>query len=173
MSSTRARAARAYRDKPGDGDPLEVSLHESHDPVPTQFSRAFGIGVALNAAVVAIETFYGWRSGSLALLADAGHNLSDVGGLGLAWAALALSRAAPDARHTYGWRRGTILASFFNAMILILAMGALAWEAIARLRAPSPPAAMTVIVVATIGAVVNAFSAWLFKIGRASCRARV
>jgi cobalt-zinc-cadmium efflux system protein len=122
--------------------------------------------VALNSAVVVIEAFYGWRSGSLALLGDAGHNLSDVGALALAWAALVLSRAAPDVRHTYGWRRGTILAGFMNATILLVAMGALAWEAIQRLRAPSPPQAMTVIIVAGVGAVVNAFSAWLFLSGR-------
>ena len=143
-----------------------MSAHESHGQPLTQAGRTFAIGVALNAMVVAIEAFYGWRSGSLALLADAGHNLGDVGGLVLAWAALALSRAEPDVRHTYGWRRGTILAGFLNSAILLLAMGALAWEAIQRLRAPSAPAAMTVIVVAGVGAAINAITAWLFMSGR-------
>ncbi len=125
----------------------------------TNFNRAFAIGVALNTIFVAIEAFYGWRSGSLALLADAGHNLSDVGGLLLAWGALAIGRLRPNDRHTYGWRRDSIIASFLNATILLVAMGALMWEAIQRLQIPSSPNAMTVIVVAAIGVVINALTA--------------
>jgi len=140
----------------------------SHDHAPASFGRAFAIGIALNGAFVLIEAIYGWRAGSLALLADAGHNLSDVGGLVLAWAALAAARVRPDARHTYGWRRGSTLASFTNAVILLVAMGSLAWEAIQRLQTPSPVAAGTVMVVAGIGVIINGVTAALFMAGSKS-----
>jgi cobalt-zinc-cadmium efflux system protein len=94
----------------------------SHSHAPASFGRAFAIGIALNFAFVLIEAIYGWRAGSLALLADAGHNLSDVGGLVLAWGALAAARLRPNARHTYGWRRGSILVSFTNAVILLVSL---------------------------------------------------
>lgn len=136
-----------------------------HDHAPASFGRAFAIGIALNAAFVLIEAICGWRAGSLALLADAGHNLSDVGGLVLAWGALAAVRLRPNARHTYGWRRGSILASFANAVILLVAMGSLAWEAVQRLQAPSPVAAGTVMVVAGIGVIINGATAALFMAG--------
>ena len=99
------------------------------------------------------RSLYGWVTGSLALLADAAHNLSDVGGLLLAWAAFAAARLKPDERHTYGWRRGSILASFANAIILLVAMGSLAWEAVQRFREPIAVAGGTVIAVAAIGVV--------------------
>jgi cobalt-zinc-cadmium efflux system protein len=137
----------------------------SHNHAPASYGRAFAIGISLNVAFVVIEAIYGWRAGSLALLADAGHNLSDVGGLVLAWAALAAARLRPNARHTYGWRRGSILASFTNAVILLVAMGSLAWEAIQRLQTPSPVAAGTVMVVAGIGVIVNGVTAALFMAG--------
>lgn len=143
-----------------------MSDSESHDHAGTQFGRAFAIGIALNLSFVLVEVFYGWRGGSLALVADAGHNLSDVGGLVLAWGALAASRLRPNDRHTYGWRRGTILAGFLNAVVLLVTMGALAWEAIQRLRTPSPIEATTVMAVAGIGVIVNALTAWLFMSGR-------
>ncbi len=136
-----------------------------HHHAPTGFGRAFAIGIALNLAFVLIEAVCGWRAGSLALMADAGHSLSDVGGLVLAWAALAAARRRPDARHTYGWRRGSILASFANAVILLVAMGSLAWEAIQRLQTPSPVAAGTVMVVAGIGVLINGATAALFMAG--------
>jgi cobalt-zinc-cadmium efflux system protein len=138
----------------------------THDHAVTHFGRAFAIGIALNVSFVLVEAFYGWRGGSLALLADAGHNLSDVGGLALGWGALAVSRLLPNDRHTYGWRRASILASFLNAVILLVTVGALAWEAIQRLRAPSPVQATTVMVVAGVGVVINAVTAWLFMSGR-------
>lgn len=127
--------------------------------------RAFGIGILLNLGFVLIEAWYGWVTGSLALLADAAHNLSDVGGLLLAWAAFAAARLKPDERHTYGWRRGSILASFANAIILLVAMGSLGWEAVQRFSEPHPIAAGTVIAVAAIGVVINALTAWLFMAG--------
>jgi cobalt-zinc-cadmium efflux system protein len=145
----------------------------SHDPhghahaLPGH-GRAFGIGIALNVGFVIIEAYYGWVTGSLALLADAAHNLGDVGGLLLAWAAFAAARLNPDDRHTYGWRRGSILASFINAVILLVAMGMLGWEAIHRFSDPSPIAAGTVMIVAAIGVFINAATAALFMAGRKS-----
>ncbi len=140
-------------------------MPHDHHPEPAGFGKAFAIGISLNVAFVVIEAFYGWRVNSLALMADAAHNLSDVGGLLLAWAAFGAARLPANMRHTYGWRRGSILASFVNAVVLLVAMGALAWEAIERLQTPSPVAAVTVMVVAAIGVVINALTAWLFMSG--------
>lgn len=128
---------------------------------------AFGIGIALNLVFVAIEAFYGWKIDSLALLADAGHNLSDVFGLVLAWGGALAGRLRPDERHTYGWRRASILAAFVNALLLLVAMGSLAWEAAHRLRAPEPTEGWTIIAVAAIGIVINTATALLFMRGRA------
>jgi cobalt-zinc-cadmium efflux system protein len=141
-----------------------MSSH-SHEAEPASFGKAFAIGITLNAAFVLIEAFYGWKTGSLALLADAGHNLSDVGGLLLAWAAYGAARMRPNPRHTYGWRRGSILASFTNAILLLVAMGILAWEAVQRLQTPTSIEAGTVMVVAGIGVVINTVTAWLFLAG--------
>lgn len=137
----------------------------NHDHAQANFGRAFAIGITLNVAFVAIEAFYGWQASSLALLADAGHNLGDVAGLALAWAALAAGRLQPDDRHTYGWRRGSIMASFANAVILLLAMGSLAWEALQRLQTPATVDGVTVMIVAAIGVVINGLTAWLFMAG--------
>lgn len=130
-----------------------------------QYDRAFVIGIALNLGFVLVEAFYGWQVNSLALLADAGHNLSDAAGLILAWVALIASRLHPNERHTYGWRKGSILASFLNAFILLLAMGSLSWESIQRLQHPEPMVGETVMLVAGIGVVINAVTAWLFMSG--------
>ncbi len=141
-------------------------MTHAHDPhgheLPATIDRAFAVGTALNVGFVIVEAVYGWRSGSLALLADAFHNLSDVGGLLLAWAGLAARRLAPDDRHTYGWRRGSILASFANAILLLVAMGSLAWEATHRLQAPVAIDGVTVVIVAAIGVAINAVTAALF-----------
>ena len=136
-----------------------------HGQAPAQFGKAFALGISLNLAYVAIEAFYGWRAGSLALLADAGHNLSDVAGLVLAWIALGASRLPGNVRHTYGWRRGSILASFVNAVVLLVAMGSLGWEALERLRSPAPVAGVTMMAVAGVGVVINTLTAWLFMAG--------
>ena len=136
-----------------------------HEHAPTEFNKAFAVGIGLNIAFVAIEAFYGWKINSLALLADAGHNLSDVAGLVLAWVAALASRLRPNPRHTYGWQRGTILAAFANALLLLVAMGALIWEAVDRLMSPDPLAGAegaTIMVVAGIGIVVNTVTALLF-----------
>lgn len=137
-----------------------------HSHAPDNFNRAFAIGIGLNLAFVAIEAFYGWRIDSLALLADAGHNLSDVIGLVLAWGGALAGRLRPDARHTYGWKRASILAAFVNALLLLVAMGSLAWEALHRLQSPQAVEGVTVMVVAGIGIVVNTATALLFMRGR-------
>ena len=136
-----------------------------HVHAPANFGRAFAIGIALNVGFVAIEAIYGILANSMALLADAGHNLSDVLGLVIAWIAAILSRRPPSSRFTYGLRSSSILAALFNAIFLLLAVGAIGWEAIQRLASPEPVAGTTVIVVAAIGIAINGFTAWLFIAG--------
>lgn len=143
-----------------------MSAAHEHDHAPRNFNRAFAVGIGLNVAFVAFESFYGWKINSLALLADAGHNLSDVAGLALAWAGGMAGRLAPDSRHTYGWRRASILAAFANAVLLLVAMGSLAWEAIARLQVPVQTEGLTMIAVAAVGVVINGATAMLFMSGR-------
>ncbi len=137
-----------------------------HSHGPSSYSRAFAIGIALNLAFVGIEALYGIRSGSLALLADAGHNLSDVIGLVFAWTGALLARRAPTPNRTYGMRRASVLAALSNAVILLVAIGAIAWEAVGRLGHPSPVAGGVVMAVAAAGIVVNAATALLFMSGR-------
>lgn len=134
----------------------------------TSFDGAFAAGIALNIAFVAIEAFYGWKVQSLALLADAGHNFSDVIGLVLAWGAALAGRLRPDARHTYGRKRATILAAVVNALLLLVAMVSLAWEAIHRLQEPHAIEGKTIMAVAGVGIVVNTATALLFLRGRDS-----
>jgi cobalt-zinc-cadmium efflux system protein len=143
-----------------------MSAGHGHDHGPPSYDRAFAIGIGLNIAFVAIEGFYGWKIDSLALLADAGHNLSDVIGLVLAWGGALAGRLRPDARHTYGWKRASVLAAFVNAVLLLVAMGSLAWEAVLRLQAPQPVQGVTIMVVAAIGIAVNTATALLFMRGR-------
>ncbi len=149
---------------------MSASGTDSHGHAhgPATYTRAFAIGIVLNIGFVAVEAFYGWRVGSLALLADAGHNLSDVAGLLLAWGAAMAGGLTPDRRHTYGWRRASILAAFANAIVLLVAMGSLAWEAISRLATPTPTAGFTIIAVAAAGVVVNGITAALFMSGRST-----
>jgi len=146
-----------------------VSAGHDHDHAPANFNRAFAIGIALNIVFVAIESFYGWQINSLALLAAAGHNLSDVAGLVLAWGGALAGKLRPSARKTYGWKRGTILAAFANALLLLVAIGALVWVALGRLIVPQPlPGAqgVTIMVVAGVGIVINTATALLFMRGR-------
>lgn len=148
-----------------------MSAGHDHHHAPASYDRAFAIGIALNLAFVGIEAFYGWRINSLALLADAGHNLSDVAGLVLAWGGALAGKLRPNPRHTYGWKKGSILAAFANALLLLVAMGALVWEAIGRLLMPDPVAGhegLTIMAVAGVGIVVNSVTAWLFMRGRES-----
>jgi cobalt-zinc-cadmium efflux system protein len=143
------------------------SSHHTHGPdAPAGFGRAFAIGIVLNTAFVAIEAGYGIVSNSMGLLADAGHNLGDVLGLVVAWVAAALSKRQPTVRYTYGMRGSSILAALFNAMFLLVAVGAIAWEAFGRFASPEPVAETTVIIVAGIGILINAATAFLFFRGR-------
>ena len=138
----------------------------AHHHAPASFDRAFAIGITLNIVFVAIEAYFGWKVNSLALLADAGHNLGDVAGLVLAWGGALAGRMRPGARYTYGWKRASILAAFANSLLLLVAMGSLAWEAIGRLHAPEPTQGFTVMVVAGIGIFINLGTALLFMRGR-------
>ena len=143
-------------------------IEPGHSHEPAEFNRAFAVGIALNVAFVAVEAVVGWQVDSLALLADAGHNLSDVAGLLLAWGAVFVGRLTPDHRHTYGWRRASILAAFANSILLLVAMGALAWEAIGRLGEPRTAEGIAIIVVAGFGVAVNGITAALFTSGKSS-----
>jgi cobalt-zinc-cadmium efflux system protein len=140
--------------------------HAGHEHAPADFGRAFAIGITLNVGYVIAQAVFGLAAHSLALLADAGHNLGDVAGLFLAWGATLLSRRRPTARFTYGLRRGTILASLANAMLLLVAVGGITWEAVRRFGERESVAGMTVICVAAAGVVVNFFTAMLFMSGR-------
>ncbi|UAJ10829.1 cation diffusion facilitator family transporter [Glacieibacterium megasporae] len=137
----------------------------SHAP-PKDFSTAFIIGIVLNLGFVAVEAAYGFLANSVALLADAGHNLSDVAGLAAAWGATALAKRAASERFTYGMRSSSILAALFNAVLLLVAVGAIALEAIRRLGDPQPVGGVTVMAVAAAGIAVNGVTAWLFARGR-------
>jgi cobalt-zinc-cadmium efflux system protein len=137
-----------------------------HGHGPANHDRAFALGIVLNLGFVAVEAGVGWHIDSLALLADAGHNLSDVAGLVLAWGGALAGRLRPDARHTYGWQRASILAAFANALLLLVAMGALAWEAVQRLNAPAPVEGLTIVWVAALAIAVNTATALLFLRGR-------
>ena len=155
------------RHKHGDHDTSEVHEHaHSHSHAPASFGKAFAIGITLNAAFVVVEVICGLFAHSLALVADAGHNLGDVFGLLLAWGATFWARRPPTARHTYGWRRSSILAALGNAVFLLASIGVIAWAAIRRLREPAPLMAQTVIWVAAIGIVINAVTALMFMSGR-------
>ena len=137
----------------------------SHDH-PADFSAAFAIGIGLNLAFVAVETVYGLLAGSMALLADAGHNLSDVLGLVLAWAGAALVKRTPNPRFSYGLKKSSILAALLNALLLMAAIGAIVAEAIRRLSNPAPTDGGIVIAVASVGILINGATAWLFVRGR-------
>jgi cobalt-zinc-cadmium efflux system protein len=137
------------------------SHHPGHHP-PTRYDRAFAIGIALNLGFVVVEVVYGVLAHSMALLADAGHNLSDVLALALAWGASTLARRGPTKRFTYGFRSSSILAALVNAALLLVVTGGIAWEAIQRFAEPVPVAGQTMIWVALGGIFVNGASAMLF-----------
>lgn len=144
--------------------------HHHHGPgghhhAPKDFGKAFAIGATLNIGFVVAEAIAGVATHSLALLADAGHNLSDVLGLFMAWGAVILAKKAPGGRHTYGLRKGTILASLTNAVFLLVAVGAIAWEAARRFADPQPIETGPVMIVAAIGIVINTATALMFMKG--------
>ncbi len=143
-----------------------TAAHPSPVPRADELGRAFALGIGLNAAFVGLEIFFGLQADSLALLADAGHNLSDVLGLVVAWGGFLVARRLPSESNTYGWQRGSILAALANAVLLLMAVGGLAWGAIDRLVTPAPIAGATVIWVAGAGVVINTLTALLFLRGR-------
>jgi len=136
--------------------------HHDHAPKIDHLNAAFIWGIVLNSAFVIIEAIYGFISGSLSLLTDAGHNLSDVASLALALLAFKLAKAKSNKVYTYGYKRSTIIVSFFNAVILLVAVGFIVYEAVTRLMHPEPVAGGTVAWVAFIGIAINGFTAWLF-----------
>lgn len=140
--------------------------HAGHGHAPDSFGAAFAIGVVLNTAIVVAELAFGFAANSLALIADAAHNFSDVISLLLAWGAARLALKLPTQQHTYGYRRATILAALINAGLLLFAVGGIAVEAIRRFQDPPEVAGQTVIYVATLGIVVNGATALLFMRGR-------
>jgi len=139
--------------------------HDHAHDIPSH-NRAFAIGVALNVAFIIIEITFGLMADSLALLADAGHNISDVVGLFLAWGASALATKPATWTHSYGYRRATILASLASAMLLFVAVGGITWEAIQRFQSPAGTQGITVLVVAGIGVFINGATAALFIKGQ-------
>src|SRR5258707_10790713 len=137
--------------------------HQDHGAHHRRYAgRAFAVGIGLNLAFVLVETVYGVLAHSMALLADAGHNLSDVLALTLAWGATTLARRGPSERFTYGLRSSSILVALLNAALLLVVTGGIAWEAVNRLAAPKPVAGETVIWVALVGILINGASAMLF-----------
>ena len=137
-----------------------------HSHAPASFGGAFAIGITLNLTYVAAEAFCGVASHSLALLADAGHNVGDVLGLAAAWLAATLAKRGPTKRFTYGLRGSSILAALGNAVALLIITGALSWEAIRRLVDPQPAAGLTIMIVAGVGIVINGATALMFMRGR-------
>lgn len=140
--------------------------HEQYHHHMRKYNRSFAIGILLNVLFVAIEAGYGFIAGSLALMADAGHNLSDVLSLFLAWGATFLATKPATEKKTYGLRKVTILASLTSAILLLFALGGITWEAIGRFTYPKPVEGLTVIVVAAIGVAINSFTAFLFASGQ-------
>jgi len=138
----------------------------SHSHAPKDFGRAFLIGIALNTGFIVLEVIFGFFADSLALLADAGHNMSDVLGLILAWAAAEMAKRIATERRTYGWRRGTVVAALLNALLLLVGVGAIVWEAVSRFNHPAEVAGGTVMWVAGLGIFVNGATALLFMSGR-------
>lgn len=145
---------------------MDAGHSHSHDHAPADYSRAFALGIVLNLGIVILETVFGLISGSMALLADAGHNLSDVLGLVVAWVGAAMAKRRSSARFTYGLKKGSILAALINALMLMVAVGAIAAEAIRRLLDPEPAHAPTMIWVAALAIGINLLTAMLFARGR-------
>ena len=145
---------------------MNREVHHHHHHAQPDYNRAFVAAVLLNVGFVVIEAFYGVMSGSLALLTDAGHNLSDVLGLLLAWGAAALAKRRPSTHRTYGFSRATIIASLFSGLLLMGAVGAIGWEAVNRLFDAPQPAGKTIMIVAAIGVVINTATALFFMSGK-------
>ena len=145
---------------------MNRQIIDHHHHATPDYNRAFAVGVILNVGFVIVEAVFGVMSDSLALLTDAGHNLSDVLGLLLAWGAATLAKRRPSPRRTYGFSRATIIASVFSGMLLMGAVGAIGWEAVNRLVEPAQPAGKTIMIVAAIGVVINTVTALFFLSGK-------
>jgi len=160
--------AHAHHHHPHTGASDCHGLHDAHGHhhAPADFGRAFVIGIALNSAFVVVEAAAGFLYGSMALVADAGHNLSDVLALVLAWVASIAARRPPSGRYTYGYKSSTILAALANAMLLMLAIGAILFETFHRMMQPQEPQGMAMVIVAGIGIGINALTAMLFMRGQ-------
>jgi cobalt-zinc-cadmium efflux system protein len=141
-------------------------INHNHHHAPPDYNRAFAAAVILNVGFVIVEAVFGVMSDSLALLTDAGHNLSDVLGLLLAWGAALLAKKRPSPRRTYGFSRATIIASVFSGFLLMGAVGAIGWEAVNRLMEPPQPAGKTIMIVAAVGVVINTATALFFLSGK-------
>jgi cobalt-zinc-cadmium efflux system protein len=144
-----------------------MSHADHHGHVHASATRAFAAVTLINLAYTIAEAGYGFATDSLALLSDALHNFGDVLGLGLAWGAAVLAKRPPTERHTYGWRRATLLSPLANALLLVAFAGALSWEAVRRLGAPPQIPGLPVMVVAAVGIAVNLGAAWLMRGGHA------
>lgn len=138
-------------------------MYSHHHP---NYNKAFIIGITLNLIYILVEVFYGLMINSMALLADAGHNFSDVLGLLLAWGAAYLAKTAVTEKRTYGFRKSTILAALFNAILLMIAVGAITIEAIRKIISPEPVQGLTMMLVAGVGVIINSITAYLFMKGR-------
>jgi cobalt-zinc-cadmium efflux system protein len=145
---------------------MNRDTHHHHHHATPDYNRAFAVGVALNIIFVVIELTFGVIADSLALITDAGHNLSDVMGLLLAWGASYLAGKQPSLRRTYGYSRATILASIFSGLLLLAAVVVISWEALQRFLEPAEPAGLTIMIVAAIGVAVNSITAWFFVSGK-------
>jgi len=156
----------------GDHDHGHDHDHHGHHHAPASFGAAFAIGAALNTGFVIAEFVYGTTANSMALIADAAHNLGDVLGLLLSWGAATLGRRLPSSRRTYGWGRTTILAALVNAAVLLISVGAIAVEAIGRFAHPLPVAETTVMWVAAAGIVINGVTALMFMRGHGDLNIR-
>ncbi len=166
MDSKKHDEAQHKHESEGGGGHSHSHSH-SHSHLPSG-GKAFAVGIALNVAFVIAEVIYGISSNSVALVADAAHNMGDVLGLAMAWAAMILAKRSPTANRTYGLRRSTILATLFNAVLLLVAIGGVIWEAVRRLHEPGSVDGYTIIVVAAVGVVVNGVSALFFFKGKDS-----
>lgn len=140
--------------------------HHDHHHGPANYDRAFAVGIGLNIVYVVAEAAAGLWTGSVALLADAGHNLSDVLGLGVAWGGAALARRPATKRFTYGLKSATVLAAIINGLLLMVALGAIVLEAARRVAEPAPVMGLTVAAVAAVGIAINGLTATLFARGR-------
>jgi cobalt-zinc-cadmium efflux system protein len=166
MSASQPQEHHDHEHHRGGDHGVSAAGHHHHQHGPTSYDRAFAIGTALNLGFVVIEAVFGLIANSVALLADAGHNLSDVLALVLAWTAAWLTRRQPTGRHTYGFGSSSILASLINAVALLLVVGAIGVEAFGRLFRPEPVAEGIVVWVAGAGILINGFTAWMFMRGR-------